>query len=76
MLLDEYGSVQQHLQPRHIQQLIVPIPDKWEFASEIVHAGRKFISAMEAMSKADRTIREKGFDQLCWRINDEQKDTL
>lgn len=76
MLLDEYGSVQQHLQPRHIQQLIVPIPDRWELASDIVAAGKKFISAMETMSKADKTIREAGFDQLCWRMNNEQSGEL
>lgn len=74
MLLDEYGSVQQHLQPRHIQQLIVPVPEEWGLAAEIIAAGRKFISAMETMSKADKTIRENGFDQLCWKINDEQTD--
>lgn len=72
MLLDEYGSVQQHLQPRHIQQLIVPVPEDWELAAGIVAAGHKFIAAMEAMSKADKAIRENGFDQLCWEVNNEQ----
>ena len=36
MLLDEYGSVQQHLQPRHIQQMIVPVPEDWYLAKDMM----------------------------------------
>ena len=76
MLLDEYGSVQQHLQPRHIQQLIVPVPDEWGMVSGIVEVGKKFISAMESMSKADKAIRENGFDELYKRMTyDRPTDT-
>ena len=64
MLLDEYGSVQQHLQPRHIQQMLVPIPDDWNQVTDMIEAGRKFIAAMETMSKADDFIKLKGFDVL------------
>ena len=46
----EYGSVQQHLQPRHIQEMIVPVPDNWKSAQGMINAGRKFIAAMEKMS--------------------------
>ena len=65
MLLDEYGSVQQHLQPRHIQQLIIPVPDEWNQVKEIIAAGKKFMAAMEAMSIADKKLRKEGFDNLC-----------
>ncbi len=65
MLLDEYGSVQQHLQPRHIQEMIVPVPSDWSQAKEMIEAGNNFINALEAMSIADYQIREKGFDKLC-----------
>ena len=64
MLLDEYGSVQQHLQPRHIQEMIIPIPDDWEQAKEMIKAGKKFINAMEQMSKADIAIKKNGFDSM------------
>jgi len=64
MLLDEYGSVQQHLQPRHIQEMIIPIPDDWSQAEEMIKAGKDFIAAMEKMSKADLKIRKKGFDSM------------
>ena len=64
MLLDEYGSVQQHLQPRHIQEMIIPVPNDWKQAEDMIKAGKKFIKAMELMSKADAVIRNKGFDTL------------
>lgn len=64
MLLDEYGSVQQHLQPRHIQQMIVPIPENWNLASDMIKAGESFINAMEKMSEADLLVQSKGFDSL------------
>jgi len=62
MLLDEYGSVQQHLQPRHIQEMLVPIPDDWDKAKSIIKAGEKLIHAMEELSLADIAIQNSGFD--------------
>ncbi len=64
MLLDEYGSVQQHLQPRHIQEMLIPVPDSWDQAESMIRAGQKLINAMEALSDADNTIRTAGFDSL------------
>ena len=64
MLLDEYGSVQQHLQPRHIQEMLIPVPDDWSLAQDMIDAGNLFMKAMEDMSKADKKIRTKGFDSL------------
>lgn len=64
MLLDEYGSVQQHLQPRHIQEMLIPIPDDWSMAQNMIDAGNNFIMAMEAMANADSMIRTKGFDAM------------
>lgn len=68
MLLDEYGSVQQHLQPRHIQEMIIPVPDKWEFAENMIKAGRQFIDAMETMSVSDLYMRESGFDKIIAKV--------
>ena len=64
MLLDEYGSVQQHLQPRHIQEMLIPVPDDWSQAQDMIDAGNMFMKAMEDMSRADTKIRIKGFDYL------------
>ena len=64
MLLDEYGSVQQHLQPRHIQEMLIPVPDDWSTVQATIDAGNMFMRAMEDMSLADKEIRLKGFDCL------------
>lgn len=64
MLLDEYGSVQQHLQPRHIQEMIIPVPKDWEQSKSMIDAGKKFMKAMEDMSIADNEIRKNGFDAM------------
>ena len=64
MLLDEYGSVQQHLQPRHIQEMIIPIPDDWEMVKDMIDAGNKFINALESMSEADQLMEKMGFDSI------------
>lgn len=64
MLLDEYGSVQQHLQPRHIQEMLIPVPNDWSLAQEIIDAGNMFMKAMESMSLADGKIRTNGFDSI------------
>ncbi|OUO93490.1 N-6 DNA methylase [Cloacibacillus sp. An23] len=64
MLLDEYGSVQQHLQPLHIQEMLIPIPDDWSMVQTTIDAGKMFMRAMECMSHADREIRLNGFDSL------------
>lgn len=69
MLLDEYGSVQQHLQPRHIQEMLIPVPDDWSLAQNMIDAGNKFIEAMESMPKADYEVREHGFDKMCYAEN-------
>ena len=61
MLLDEYGSVQQHLQPRHIQEMIIPVPDDWSKAQDIISAGLSLIAAMESLSQADNAIQNCGF---------------
>ena len=64
MLLDEYGSVQQHLQPRHIQEMLIPVPSDWSYAKKIIDAGNEFIHAMECMSVADKMVREDGLDAM------------
>lgn len=64
MKLDEFGSVQQHLQPRHIWGLPVPVPDSWEQVSPIIDAGKGMIFAMEQTSLADESLRTNGFDSL------------
>ncbi|MGN0922784.1 N-6 DNA methylase [Ectopseudomonas mendocina] len=40
MLKNEYGAVQQHLEPVHISNILIPIPDNWDEVSEIIKKSR------------------------------------
>lgn len=62
MLINEYGSVQQHLEPSHVRDLIIPIPDDWADAAEMVAAGRAFIASKEASDQAMNALQQRGFD--------------
>lgn len=64
MKLDEFGSVQQHLQPRHIWGLTVPVPDSWEQVRPIISAGKAMMSALEQTAAADAVLFQQGFDSL------------
>lgn len=64
MKLDEFGSVQQHLQPRHIWGLTVPVPDSWEQVRSIISAGKAMMSALEQTADADAVLLRQGFDSL------------
>lgn len=64
MKLDEFGSVQQHLQPRHIWGMPVPVPDSWDQVSDIIEAGQRMMEAMERTAEADMLLRQEGFDSL------------
>lgn len=61
MKLDEYGSIQQHLQPRHIQEMPIPIPDDLESLQKL---SLKIAKAYELMAQADQEIKDNGFDAL------------
>lgn len=64
MMRDEYGSVQQHLQPRHIQEMVIPVPDNFSDVKTLIDAGNNLINAMEAMNASDSALRVFGFDSL------------
>lgn len=49
MLKNEYGAVQQHLEPNHIADLLIPIPEDWNQVSDIIQETRKLITEKERM---------------------------
>lgn len=49
--------------------MLIPVPDDWSLAQNMIDAGNKFIEAMESMSKADYEVREHGFDKMCYAEN-------
>ncbi|MDN4614996.1 N-6 DNA methylase [Leifsonia sp. F6_8S_P_1B] len=62
MLMNEYGSIQQHLEPGHVRDLLIPVPDDWADAAELVANGRAFMKAKEVSDQAMHALRIKGFD--------------
>jgi len=64
MLKNEYGTIQQHLEPSHVSRLLIPIPDQWEAVSDIICWARKFVAAKEKSDSAMTHLDERGFDFL------------
>ena len=48
MLRNEYGSIQQHLEPVHISNLLIPVPDDLSILASIVAASQKSMLEKEA----------------------------
>ena len=47
MLKNEYGSVQQHLEAKHISGILMPVPANWSDIKEIIDATKKAVQARE-----------------------------
>lgn len=62
MFMNEYGSIQQHLEPSHVRDLLIPVPDDWSDAADLISSGQAFIQAKESSDLAMQTLRNRGFD--------------
>jgi type I restriction enzyme M protein len=49
MMRNEYGAVQQHLEPNHIKDILIPIPNDWSLANDIVDSSKKVLEAKELL---------------------------
>lgn len=49
MLRNEYGSVQQHLEPSHLADILVPVPDDWSMVESVVSGVRKWLQLKEGL---------------------------
>lgn len=47
MKINEYGSIQQHLEPNHVRDILIPIPDNIKILSSIVRLGEEFLVSIE-----------------------------
>jgi Type I restriction modification DNA specificity domain. len=56
MLKNEYGSVQQHLEAKHISGILIPASPKWSYVKAIVDAARKSIEARERFEESFQTL--------------------
>lgn len=54
MLKNEYGSVQQHLEPRHLRSVLIPIPDDWSDLQPVIASVREAVEARERLEMANQ----------------------
>jgi len=47
MLRNEYGAVQQHLEPNHVRDILIPIPDNWDNVKDIIRNSKEIIALKE-----------------------------
>lgn len=52
MLRNEYGSVQQHLEPEHVRDILVPVPEDWEAVKDVIATARQHFQYREAVEQA------------------------
>jgi restriction endonuclease S subunit len=59
MLRNEYGSVQQHLEPGHIRDMVIPIPNDKNIIKEIVINAKNSLDAAEMAYLEELKAQEK-----------------
>ena len=55
MLRNEYGAVQQHLEPCHISDIVIPVPDNWNDIKEIVDGARLMFKKKEDLEEKTKS---------------------
>ena len=69
MIRNEYGAVQQHLEPQHIKDIIIPIPNDWEDVKDVIENTKIAFEAKERLNEAS-TKATKSLDDLISRITE------
>jgi type I restriction-modification system DNA methylase subunit len=64
MLRNEYGSVQQHLEPKHVAGILIPVPSAWDEVASIINAAKASIQARERFEASFTTTGDQIFDLL------------
>ncbi len=56
MLRNEYGSVQQHLEAKHISSILIPVPPDWKDVESIIASTRGAVNAREKFEESFLTL--------------------
>ncbi len=51
MLRNEYGAVQQHLEPNHVADILIPVPDDWDLVKDKVEHTKKLVATKEELER-------------------------
>jgi type I restriction-modification system DNA methylase subunit len=63
LLRNEYGTVQQHLEPGHVADLLLPLPDDEEGRKNLMNVVKKALAAREKSVE-----RETEADEMLWKL--------
>jgi type I restriction enzyme M protein len=71
MLRNEYGSVQQHLEAKHIAGILIPVPPSWDHVAveKIIAPTRAAVQAREQLEQALLTLSAETHQLLTTLIN-------
>lgn len=64
MIRNEYGAVQQHLEPNHIKDILIPIPDDLTIVNKIVESSKKQVEAKELLERMNEDNDQKIYELL------------
>lgn len=56
MMRNEYGAIQQHLEPHHVRNILIPWPDDEEKAEAVLRAAGKVMSTRELLDGHNRDL--------------------
>ncbi|MDR1621761.1 MAG: N-6 DNA methylase [Synergistaceae bacterium] len=56
MTKNEYGSVQQHLEPNHIKDILIPMPDSFDEIETVIGVVKSYIEKREGMEDESKNI--------------------
>lgn len=73
LLRNEYGTVQQHLEPSHVADLVLPLPDDESKLAEMMSTVTSALEARERSIEMETKADEQMLDLLGWGEKDSSK---
>jgi len=56
MLKNEYGAVQQHLEPNHVSDILIPVPSEWSEVDSLVEKVKSQIAVKEELEQSTLSL--------------------
>ena len=71
MLRNEYGSVQQHLEPNHVSDILIPVPNDWITVAPLIQKTKQALALKESLEEQTAAI-SKDLEQLLSDLTNNQ----
>ncbi len=69
MLRNEYGAVQQHLEPNHVANILIPMPDDMAALDNVITLAKEQIRLKEQLEAGNKNLDAESSDLLSGLIN-------